>query len=550
MLRLTLVAVAAAFLGVDAQFIDITNSSTPLSCLAESTGVHIPGTVPCNPYEPLQQHLAFAGPTGMTVSWSTHTQLATPQVWYGESPTALTSVATGTSTTYLTSRVYDNHVKLTGLKPNTKYWYRTSYQLRSFSVPVSVSALSSPLDRNCAGCAYRPTDTFTTAREPGDEAPFTVAVVVDLGLMGADGLSTKVGPYGGAANPLGPNDLNTIQSLVENKDTYDFIAHIGDIAYSDYFIKESWEGYFGNNSLIPNMTSVIEGYNTLLEQYYDQMTPLTSAKAYMVAVGNHEASHTFSGTKDSVNNITYTTSICVPGQTNFTGYINHFSMPSGESGGLGNFWYSFDYGLAHFIILDSETDLPVGLQSPDETGGSDAGANSGPFGYPNQQYDWFENDLAWVDREKTPWVIVGLHRPWYIGAPNDSSTVCLACQQAFEPLMVKYGVDLYMQGHVHVYERNAPIANYSVDPAGLNNPTAPWNIVNGAAGHYDGLDPLTSTPYYSVKAWDNTYGWSRLTFHNRTHLTHEFVASANGSVLDTATLYKAHDFSGGNSQGN
>ena len=64
--------------------------------------------------------------------------------------------------------------------------------------------LTSLFDSNCAGCAYRPTDTFTTAREAGDEAPFTVAVVIDLGLMGADGLSTKVGPYGGAANPSWP----------------------------------------------------------------------------------------------------------------------------------------------------------------------------------------------------------------------------------------------------------------------------------------------------------------------------------------------------------
>ena len=218
MLQFTLAVVAAAVLGVDAQFIDLTNGSTPFSCLAESTGVHVPGTVPCNPYEPLQQHLAFAG-AGMTVSWSTYAQLDTPQVWYGESPIALTEVATGKSTTYPTSRVYDNHVKLTGLKSNTKYWYRTSYQLSSFSIFASVSAVSpSNFCRNCAGCAYRPTDTFTTAREAGDEAAFTVAVVIDLGLMGADGLSTKVGPYGSAGSPLGPNDLNTIQSLIENKE--------------------------------------------------------------------------------------------------------------------------------------------------------------------------------------------------------------------------------------------------------------------------------------------------------------------------------------------
>lgn len=137
MLRLALLAVAAAFLGVNGQYqytgyIDLTNASTPLSCLAESTGVHVPGTVPCNPYEPLQQHLAFAGPTGMTVSWSTFAQLDNPQVYYGESPTALTSVASGSSTTYATSRVWDNHVTITRLKPGTKYWYRVSYQLRSF----------------------------------------------------------------------------------------------------------------------------------------------------------------------------------------------------------------------------------------------------------------------------------------------------------------------------------------------------------------------------------------------------------------------------------
>jgi hypothetical protein len=51
------------------------------------------------------------------------------------------------------------------------------------------------------------------------------------------------------------------------------------------------------------------------------------------------------------------TSICMPGQTNFTGYRNHFRMPSFESGGLENFWYSFDFGMTHFVQFDTETDL-------------------------------------------------------------------------------------------------------------------------------------------------------------------------------------------------
>jgi hypothetical protein len=47
----------------------------------------------------------------------------------------------------------------------------------------------------------------------------------------------------------------------------------------------------------------------------------------------------------------------MPGQTNFTGYRNHFRMPSSESGGVENFWYSFDFGMTHYVQFDTETDL-------------------------------------------------------------------------------------------------------------------------------------------------------------------------------------------------
>jgi len=40
------------------------------------------------------------------------------------------------------------------------------------------------------------------------------------------------------------------------------------------------------------------------------------------------------------------------------------------------------------------------------------------------------------------------------------------------------------------------------DPNGLNDPRATWNIVNGAAGHYDGLGTLDFIPEYAAKAID------------------------------------------------
>lgn len=205
-------------------------------------------------------------------------------------------------------------------------------------------------------------------------------------------------------------------------------------------------------------------------------------------------------------------------------------MPGPLSGGVENFWFSWDNGPVHFIQVNTETDFP---NAPDEPGGEGA-ENAGPFAPPGTQLAWLERDLANVDRKKTPWIIVGGHRPWYV-----SGTQCIECRDAFEPLFIKYGVDLVLHGHQHFYDRGAAIgAKASTIQEIANNPTLPWYIVNGAAGHYDGLD----TP---VQPYANTsrkviveYGWNLFTVHNCTHLTTEFIASKDGSVVDTATLFK------------
>ncbi|KAK4540463.1 hypothetical protein LTR36_009209 [Oleoguttula mirabilis] len=465
----------------------------------------------------MQIRLAYAGETGMYVSWNTYSQLTQPTVSYGKHPEDLThSTSSNVSVTYQTSATYNNHVKLEGLEPGTQYYYQPQH-----------SNVSKPF-------------SFKTSRPAGDHTPFVVAVVVDLGTMGEDGLTTHVGT--GAANPLTPGETNTIQSLQDYEDEYEFLMHDGDIAYADYWLKEEIQGFLPNTTLEEG--AVV--YERILNDFYDQMTPITSTKPYMVGPGNHEANCDNGGTTDKVHNISYTVSICSPGQTNFTGYRKHFRMPSAESDGLENFWYSYDYGMAHFIQLDTETDLGHGFISPDEPGGSES-EDSGPFAtMMNQQTTWLAADLAAVDRAKTPWVIVAGHRPWYISYANKSSAVCWECKDVFEPLFLNYSVDLVLSGHVHAYQRNAPMYNDQPDPRELDNPRFPWYITNGAAGHYDGLDTL-STPYdnYSRFAQDTVYGWSRLSFHNATHLTQDFVASGNGSVLDSATLYKEHGVSSG-----
>lgn len=148
-------------------------------------------------------------------------------------------------------------------------------------------------------------------------------------------------------------------------------------------------------------------------------------------------------------------------------------MPSTSSGGLLNFWYSWDNGLAHFVMINTETDFH---NAPTERAGNGEEI-AGPFAPSGTQLVWLEENLASVDREKTPWIIVAGHRPWYVRRDT-----CPACKAAFEPQFIKYDVDLVLHGHQHIYERHGAIANDVVTEID-DNPVGPWYIVNGAAGH-------------------------------------------------------------------
>lgn len=150
---------------------------------------------------------------------------------------------------------------------------------------------------------------------------------------------------------------------------------------------------------------------------------------------------------------------------NFTAFQHRFGMIGEESGGVGNFWYSFDYGLAHFITLDGETDFAYSPEWPfvrdlkgDETTPKENETyitDSGPFGNIEdgkfdentayEQYQWLKKDLANVDRSKTPWVIAMSHRPMY---SSQYSSYQENIQDAWQDLFLEHGVDVYLAGYV------------------------------------------------------------------------------------------------------
>ncbi|KAK9250497.1 Metallo-dependent phosphatase-like protein [Lipomyces tetrasporus] len=302
---------------------------------------------------------------------------------------------------------------------------------------------------------------FITAKEAGDHSSFSIAAFGDLGIITGTTPET---------------------------------AQIPDTFYSTAFSQTS-----------PGSVA----YTDIMNSYYDQFVNVTMNTPYLVGPGNHEAECGVA-TANPVN--------CVAGQQNFTSYRHHFAMPTKDQteGYVQNMWYSWNYGMAHFVQFNTETDFS---SAPEHV-------YSGPFGTSGQQVAWLEADLAAVDRTVTPWVIVSGHRPWY-----SASTNCTACGDAFESIMVKYNVDV----------RDTPIANGVPDPKGLNNPTSPWYITSGAAGNVEGHGkPKSPLPTFVEYVDSTSFGWSIWTFHNSSSLMHQFISSETNEVMDEATLYKDH----------
>lgn len=448
-----------------------------------------------------QFRLAFNGPDGLTVSWNTPSKQDQPTVYYGQDPSNLDGQATGTSTTYESAVTYDNHVLISGLEPFTKYYYR-------------VSSMSSDNSDPAAQGFY-----FTTARAAGDDTGFTMAWVGDLGLVVGDIFNKYI--------------THTFESIEESRDSFEFLWHGGDFGYADDWLWEELEGAYDSDFHGEQFT-----YNNIMNTYYDTFVNVTKNVVYIAGPGNHDAGCLEPDFDDITDKLHIQQ--CPPGERNFTGYRNHFRMPTANQveGYLRNMWYSFDYGMVHFVQLNTETDLVPGEIAPDEAHGS-GWLDAGPFGKPNQQIEWLEADLASVERSKTPWIVVAGHRPYYSAS---TASLCQECQQAFESTLIKHNVDLVFTAHVHYYERLLPIANNVVDKNGLNNPSAPWYLINGAAGNFEGHSKLDPMPDYTVYYNNTDFGWSKLIFYNRTHLGHQFISSETGQVLDEETLYKEHSF--------
>ncbi len=113
-------------------------------------------------------------------------------------------------------------------------------------------------------------------------------------------------------------------------------------------------------------------------------------------------------------------------------YLDNFHLPRNNPEDTGRY-YSFDWGNAHFVALDSELYY--------DDGGGD----------PERQKAWLERDLG---ETRQPWKFVFFHRPPYSSSEHGSD---LVVREDLEPILARHGIDLVFSGHDHDYERTVQI---------------------------------------------------------------------------------------------
>ncbi len=150
-------------------------------------------------------------------------------------------------------------------------------------------------------------------------------------------------------------------------------------------------------------------------RYFQPYRALVASIPFFLSLGNHDVA-----------------------TANGQAYLDTFSLPSNNPEGTRRY-YSFDYGNARFIALDTN-------QSP------------GPEG---AMYAWLVREL---ERPRKTWTFAFFHHPPYSSGKHGSHA---AIRNAWSPLFERAGVAVVFAGHDHTYERTVPIRDYAPASAGV-----------------------------------------------------------------------------------
>jgi predicted phosphodiesterase len=218
-------------------------------------------------------------------------------------------------------------------------------------------------------------------------------------------------------------------------------------------------------AFIVNTGDIVENINeAAIPFYFDYAREITANYAFVYSMGNN----------DSVN-----------------WYNKYFYTPKNGNSTL----YSFDYGNAHFINIDSNNTLTTA------------------------QLTWLENDLKNTVKK---WKVVMTHQADYGRSGNNT---------AITKLLDKYNVDLVMAGHNHFYARSKPI---NTEGKEKQNGTV-WIIPNTAGTKFN---PVSGQSYLAVDKQPNMPMFTEFRFTETNIELKSYIVYENGTV----TLFDSYSF--------
>lgn len=174
-----------------------------------------------------------------------------------------------------------------------------------------------------------------------------------------------------------------MEKAVATMPEYEFTVNLGD--FVNDCTNEEWDSYF-RNFAFSNM-------NTTL----------------VPVAGNHEGNLQWFKFNNMFN------IGAVPGSATITGC-----------------YYSFDWGDAHFAILNSNDMYPMSMQ----------------------QINWLKNDMNASDAQ---WKIVLMHRAVYSAGKNINKPDTLIMRDMLIPVIDELGIDIVFAGHDHMYFRTETV---------------------------------------------------------------------------------------------
>lgn len=444
-----------------------------------------------NPLAPTQGHLALTSdPSAVRLMWVSGDNTSTPTVQYGYTQVSLQYNATGNTTTYTKNLMCDSPANTTTFFKDPGFIHDAVMTDLQPSTQYFYKFGS-----DVSGWSEEFMFISPPATSPSDEI-----FVVAYGDMGVEAPFVLVG------QDTQPPSLQTtywVNDLVTTPGSTSPFAHLSK-KYRDPVQPPPW------TLLHIGDISYARGYAFLWDYFFDLIQPVATQVPYMVCIGNHE--YDYDGMPWRAND----------GYGNDSGgecgvpYDLRFHMP-GTNESTRNLWYSYNLGPVHFVFMSTEHDFLEG----------------------SAQYNWILQDLANVDRSVTPWIVFSGHRPAYTSSTRTTDEGQLI-QSTYEPLWVKYKVNMCLWGHVHVYERTCGMVNYTCQP----NDAAPVHVVIGMAGNDYQVpwfmpddkkgDGHALQPPWSIFRAVN-YGYSRF-FANGTHFNFQFVGDQRGQVHDNFWL--------------